>query len=434
MTLPTTPARRRRALVAVASATGFALTLSACGGNGSSASGANGAEPKQITFTYATANPKEVYWVTLAKDFEAANPGVTVKTNKIALNAADQTLPTQLQSGSGPDVFWINGGSGQQASIGQLAKGKLLLELPESVYSSIPESERTGYSYDGKTYGVPASIQVSGYIWNDDLAKSKGVNITSTSTLEDIIAQCPAVAAKGLSIFGLAGSVPQNPGIMSVEIATSTVYGPNPKWNADRAANKTTFAATDGWKQALQKIVDMGKAGCFQKGAAGAGFDALTNGASQGKIFGFFAPGGAAKDIMDAAGGHVKLQVMGMAAPNGVTPMLSVTNNLGLAGNAKTKAPKLVQKFLAFASTPTEAKKIADNSGTIPIGSDSASSLLPQYQPVASFIGGQNTRPFPVDEWPNGQVYNALGSGVTGLLTGQKSVDDVLQAMDKAWG
>jgi hypothetical protein len=32
----------------------------------------------------------------------------------------------------------------------------------------------------------------------------------------------------------------------------------------------------------------------------GAGFGALTNGASQGKIFGFFAPSGATKEIMDA--------------------------------------------------------------------------------------------------------------------------------------
>jgi raffinose/stachyose/melibiose transport system substrate-binding protein len=39
-----------------------------------------------------------------------------------------------------------------------------------------------------------------------------------------------------------------------------------------------------------------------------------------------------------------------------------------------------------------------------------------------------------VDGWPNGEVYTVLGSGVTGLLTGQKTINDVLTAMDQAWG
>jgi raffinose/stachyose/melibiose transport system substrate-binding protein len=435
MTFSSIPGRRRHALLAVASGAGLALALTACGGSANPASGGSaGAEPQTITFTYATANPKETYYETLANDFEAANPGVTVKTNKIALSAADQTIPTQLQGGNGPDVFWLNAGSGQQDSIGQLAKGGLLLELPKEVHQHISEAEMAGYSVNGKTYGVPSSTQVLGYILNDELAKANGVNITTSSTLDDIIAQCPAVAQKGLSIFGLAGSVPQNPGLMSVEIATSTVYGSNPTWNDDRAAGKTTFAATPGWQQALQAIVDMSKAGCFQKGAAGAGFDALTNGAAQGKLFGFFAPGGAAKDIMAAAGGHVTLQVMAMAAPAGASQMVSISSNTGLAGSAKTKSPKLVQKFLAFSTTPAEAKKVAEDQGAIPIGAKSADELLPQYAPVAPLFGGDTTRPFPVDGWPNGQVYNALGTGVTGLLTGQKTVDDVLKAMDQAWG
>ena len=35
---------------------------------------------------------------------------------------------------------------------------------------------------------------------------------------------------------------------------------------------------------------------------------------------------------------------------------------------------------------------------------------------------------------PNGEVYNTLGTGVTGILTGQMSVDEVLESLDKAWG
>ena len=436
--------RRRHAVILAVAPLALGAVLAACssgsssGSGGSSAAGGSAAatskEPQTIHFTYTTANANETYYQTLAKDFEAAHPGVTVKTTAIALTAADQTIPTQLQAGNGPDVFWVNAGSGQQDSIGQLGRANLLLPVNAATYANIPASEMAGWSLNGTTYGVPTSTQALGVIWNDALAKANGANVTADSSISDIAAQCPAVAKKGKSIYGLAGSIPQNTGLMTADIATSTVYGPDPNWNEDRASGKTTFEGTQGWHQALQAVIDLNKAGCFQKGAAGAGFDALTNGAGQGQLFGFFAPGGATKDIMDAAHGAVKLTALPMPAPQGVKTVLTLSSNTGLAGNKATKSPNLVQEFLAFSVSPEEAKKIANAQGSIPIGSPSTSDLLPQYQPIIPFLEAKNFLPFGPDAWPNAKVYDALGTGVTGLLTGQKSVDDVLKSMDQAWG
>jgi raffinose/stachyose/melibiose transport system substrate-binding protein len=365
----------------------------------------------------------------------AAHPGVPIKANRVALNAYNSTLTTQVQANNGPDVFYINAGTGQAASIGQLAKANHLLELTDaSLKSSIPAAELEGYDYNGKLYGIPSATAISGIVYNEPLAKQSGVTITPTSTLQDVIAQCGKAASSGKSIFGLAGSVPENPGIMTMEIATSTVYGSDPDWNSKRADGKAKFADTQGWKDALQAVKDLNNAGCFQKGAAGAGFDALTNGASQGKLFGFFAPSGATKDIMDAAHGAVKLTALPFPAPSGTKTYMAVTSDLGLAGNKNTKAPTLVRDFIKFSVSPAEAKKFADAQGSIPIGKPDTSTLLPQYQPVADLLKSEQYRPYGTDGWPNGQVYAALGSGVTGLLTGQKSIDDVLKAMDSAWG
>lgn len=431
-----TTTRTRRLAVTAVAPLALCITLAACssGDAGGDSSGSASAEPQTITFTYVTANPKETYYEVLAKDFEAANPGVTVTTNKIALTAADQTIPTQLQAGNGPDVFWTNAGSGTADSVGQLSKGGLLLELPAEIYAGVTETQMAGWSVDGKTYGVPSSSQVLGSIWNPDLAKANGATVTASSTIPDVTAQCPAVAAKGLSIYGLAGSVPQNNGLLSIELASSAVYGVNPNWNQDRADGKTTFASTEGWKQTLQAIIDLNKAGCFQKGAAGAGFDALTNGAAGGKLFGFFAPGGAAKDIMDAAGGHVTLTVLPTPAPAGTKQELTLSSDTGLAGNAATKSPNLVKKFIQFAASPAEAKKIATAQGAIPVGEITKADLLPQYADLADLITSGATLPNGANAWPNPQIYNALGTGVTGLLTGQKTIDDVLNSMDSAWG
>ena len=423
--------RRRTAALALPMVAG--MLLAACG-SGDSGGSSGGKEPQTITFSYGPANPNDNAYEVLAKDYEAAHPGVTVKVNKISAETYGQTLQTQMAAGNGPDVMQVNSGGGQPGTVGTLAKPGLLLKLTDSSFTSnIPEAERVGYDYQGTLYGVPSSTAIMSVIYNEELAKQNNVNITPTTKLDDVVSQCGSVP-DGSSIFALAGGVPANTGIMTVELASSTVYGPDPDWDQKRTDGKTTFAKTEGWKQALQAVVDMNKAGCFQDGAAGAGFADLTNASSSGKAFGFFAPSGAAKSIMDAAGGHVTLVAMGMPAPVDKN-YLTISSDIGLAGNAKTKSPKLVEDFIKFSVSPEEAKKFADAQGTIPIGGEiNAADLLPQYQPVADQLAQKDYRTFAVDSWTNPEVYNALGSGVTGLLTGQKTVDDVLKDMDAAWG
>ena len=425
--------RHRRRAVAVALPVVAGLLLAACGGSSDSGS-SNGAEPQSITFSYASSNTNETAYEDLAKAYMAAHPGVDIKANRIALDSYNQTLSTQMQAGNGPDVMYINAGSGQAASIGQFGKAGLLLQLDQSVAADIPDAQMAGYSLNDQLLGLPSSTFVDASVYNDELAQQNGVTVSATSTLNDITEQCGTAQQAGKSVYGLAGSIPANNGILGVQLATSTVYGPNPSWNQDRADGKTTFADTPGWHQALQAIVDLNSAGCFQEGAAGAGFDALTNGASTGALFGFFAPSGAAKDIMDAAGGNVKLVVMPLGAPQGTKTYLTVASNQGLSGNAKTKSPKLVADFLKFSVSHDAATNFAKAQGAIPVGKFDAASLLPQYEPVADLLSAEQYLPYAVDGWPNGQVYDALGTGITGLLTGQNSIDDVLASMDAAWG
>ena len=105
-----------------------------------------------------------------------------------------------------------------------------------------------------------------------------------------MLTACAAAKAKGKSLFGLAGSIPANTSILAHEIATSTVYGPDPKWNAERNAGKVKFATTQGWTDALDAVKTLYDKGCFQPGAGGAGFDALTNGSELGQALRLLRP------------------------------------------------------------------------------------------------------------------------------------------------
>src|SRR4051794_17684908 len=405
-------------------------SLAACGSDDSSGSDSN-----TITFAYQIANPnaKSVFQ-TLAEDYEKTHKGVTIKTNPIVLNTYGQTLTTQLNAGNGPDVFFVNAGSGQAGSVSQLAEAGKLLDLTGKVDASVvPDSSKALLYSNGKLVAIPPYLAPTGLIFSPMAAQQSGFTIDSSTTMADVISQCGKVADGGQAVFGLAGAMAPNTAIFTNAIAAETVYGRDPTWNQERADGKAPSAERKGGQDARQRVKDLYNKKCFQDGAAGAGFDALTNGRGQGQMLSFSAPAGGAKDIMDSTRGAVTLTIQAMPAPSGYQTYLMSGTPDAIAGNAATKNKALVEDFLNWMTQPAQTQEAATASGEIPVGPLDASKLLPQYAPVADLLKNNQVAPYPYLDWPNGEVYNALGTGVTGLLTGQMSVDDVLQSMDKAW-
>lgn len=425
--LTTTRVRRVAAIAAAAAVVGVSLT--AC----SSGSGGSGKEPQTITFAFSESNSADTTYADLAAAYEKLHKGVTIKEQKLPAESVAQAVATRVQGGNAPDVFAAESGTGQVNSIQPWAKAGLLLQLTDpSIKSAMEPAGLSQFQYDGKMYAVSRGSGLNGLVWSADNAKKAGISLDASSSWQDVLTACDAAKSKGIALFGLAGAVPANPGFLAQVISASTVYGPNPNWNQDRAAGKVKFATSDGWKQTLEAIQTMYKRGCFQSGALGAGFDALTNGASSGKVLGFFAPGGAAASVNAASGGHANLTVLTLPSPSGKT-YASVSSDQAIAGSAKTKSPKLVQDFLKFVASPEGQKIVAPGAG-FPVGTTDASALPDTYKPVASVITSGDTRSFPSIEWANGKISADLGSGVQGILTGQKTVDQVLQQLDTDWG
>jgi raffinose/stachyose/melibiose transport system substrate-binding protein len=407
------------------------LSVAAC--SSSSAGTASGQEPQTITFAYSNPSGNEHYFADAATAYEKLHPGVKITLQELPAESYAQAITTRVEGGNAPDVFQAESGSGQTDSIQGFAKAGLLLPLTDpQVKADLEPAGLSQFEYNGTIYAVSLGSSINGIIYNDALAKASGVTLTADSTLSDVLQACATAKAKGKALFALAGSAAENTGIMALEIATSDVYGPDPNWDAQRTANKVTFANTPGWTTTLNTVVQMYKAGCFQPGAQSAGFDAITNGSSRGQVFGFFAPGGAAHDILVASGGHVHLVVLPFPASSGTT-YASMSSDVSMTGSAHTKSPKLVASFLAFLASPAGQKVMAVDSGYFPVGTTDVSTLPAQYQPVAAMITSRQTRNFPTINWPNGKVYTDLGNGVQGLLTGQATVQQVLQQMDSDW-
>ena len=208
----------------------------------------------------------------------------------------------------------------------------------------------------------------------------------------------------------------------------------DPDWNEQRAAGDVTFADSDGWKETLEDFVEMNESGCFQDGAAGGTFDTITAGLGGGTALSAAVPGNAATSIGQAAASSSRSL---RSRPQTVrATSCSPRRNYAWGVNAKVDEAKQesIQDFLDWLATPEEAVAFAELAGAVPIIGATPENLLPPYAPVGELLesGAFTGCPTPLAERHG--VYDALGIGVQGLLTGQKTVEQVLDDMDAAWG
>jgi raffinose/stachyose/melibiose transport system substrate-binding protein len=268
-------------------------------------------------------------------------------------------------------------------------------------------------------------------LWNVGAASDSGVEVPED--IDALIDSCSGLADDGKSFFAVAGSVPPNPGLMSMAVSASRVYADNPDWNEQRAAGDVTFADDEGWQETLQTVVDMNEGGCYQEGAAGGGFDAITQGITQGSSLSAFVPAGAATELMNATEG-LELNIQPFPPASGGEPYLLASPNYALALSAESDdaTKQAAQDFLAWLAEPENAAEFVEVSGGVAItGPDE--NLNPVFEPVADLLESNSYVAVPNLEWPNPAVYDALATGAQGLIAGQGDVQTVLEAMDSAW-
>lgn len=406
-----------------------ALALTGCSSSAGSTSSSIGS--KEFSLSFATSNTIESPFQKLAEDYMKSHSDVKITFNPQPNDSYDQTLRTQLQAGNASDVVVTSPGSGTGRSILPLAEAGFLEPLDDAAKELLPEGSGSTFGHDGKVYGQATEITVAALVSNETAAEAAGGFPADFSSLQE---QCKALESSGKSLFALAGAAPPNTGLMAMSLAASRVYAEDPKWNDKRAAKETTFAGSDGWKSALQAVNTLKDAGCFQKGAAGGGFDAITKGLAGGTSVSGFIPAPSWKQLESAAGG-AKFAVRALPAESSSKSYVFASANYAFSINAASKNKDAAKAFLDWAAEPEQTKAFAEIDGALPVtGLDKYDFGSGAYKNVGDLIKDGKYGPLPNIQWPNSAVYDALATGVQGIITGQKSPDQVLQAMDAAWG
>src|SRR3712207_198310 len=221
-------ARRLGTLVAVS--TVGALTLAACGGGDDGDSGGNGSGGAADSFTFAFGNAggtQESPWVVMADKY-SEETGVQIEQRGLPPDNYGLTLRTQIQGGNAPDLMVLAPGAGQPQSVLPLADAGALEPLGQESADLIPEGSEGLFQVDGETYAQPTDIVPVGMAWNVGAASEAGVDVPEDT--DALIDSCAPLRDDGKSFFAVAGSVPVNPGLMTMSVSATEVYAENPDW------------------------------------------------------------------------------------------------------------------------------------------------------------------------------------------------------------
>src|SRR6476659_1762888 len=172
---------RRTSAITLAGVTALALTVSACGrqdaGSASAETGkavSSGAAKGTITVWAMGAEGEKL--PDLAKEFEAANPGVKVQVTAIPWDAAHDKFTTAITANKTPDVAMVG-----TTWMGEFAGMDALDPTPGSIDKSVFfDGAQKTTEVNGTSFGVPWYVETRLVYYRTDLAKKAGITTPPT--------------------------------------------------------------------------------------------------------------------------------------------------------------------------------------------------------------------------------------------------------------
>lgn len=420
----------------------LAVAVAGCGGSSSSSSsGSSGGSSASATPASAGTASGTIRFLAhgaiqapitpIIKDFEKAYPNIHVNAQFIPPgNTYVQGLTTQIQGGNTPDVFYTNAGPSSNGSVSlvPLAKAGKLVNLAGEPWSGeVPQAAHDLYWVNGGLYGLPLFESPLAVEYN--ATEFQKLGLTPPTTWAQMLQLCTKIKAAGKIPIGEPG---QAAVILPLEIAASTVYAQDPTWDAKRAAGQVTFAGSAGWREALQRVVQMNKQGCFQPGASGTSVPAAFQMVGSGQALMFVGP-------VDAIGAFgptpgttfATFPIPGDSAAS-TYAMITYSDSLAVSSTSSNKTAAI--KFVNFVASPAEASKLAKLNVAVSLPAAQSGNLPAALSAFTPFYKSNRVVSYAPDAWPSsGVLLSALLPGTTGLLTGQQSSSDVLKSMDQQW-
>ncbi|WP_161327939.1 sugar ABC transporter substrate-binding protein [Streptomyces sp. SID5789] len=356
---------RRRTSAAVALGAVLALTVTACGDDGSGTGGDKGAEGSgkgKIVFWDNNGGIRTAVWKEIIADFEKANPDIDVEYVGIAATEYQSKVDTAIQGGGLPDVGGVTAsmlaGFSAQGALepldGRLAKSALNGQLNKDMVESL----KAAGGGDGTLYSVPTSANNGVLYYRTDLFEKAGLEEPTTWDRFFTAAEKLTKADKnefGYTIRGGSGSIAQ---------AFDAMYGQSgitSFWDADK--KKTTVndpknvAALEKYAALYKKVTPAADVNNdFAKMVAQ--WDTGTIGLLNHNL-------GSYQDHVKALGADKFRGIPQPVGPGGKRVQVSnPVDGLGVFKSSKNK--EAAWKFIEFATSKEQNSKFNESAGQVP--------------------------------------------------------------------
>jgi sorbitol/mannitol transport system substrate-binding protein len=381
------------------------------------------------------------------KDFEKANPGITLKWVTLEEGVLRQRVTTDISTKGGQfDVMTI----GLYEAPIWSKKGWLTEIKTDTAYDvdDILPAIRSGLSQGGKLYAAPFYGESSMTMYREDLVKAKGLTMPEKPTwtqMADIVSKIhdPAKGVYGLCLRGKPGWG-DNMAFLTTMVNTYGGQWFDMGWKPQ--------IDTKPWHDAIGQYVDLMK----KYGPPGASANSFNENLAlfnEGKCGVWIDATIAASFISDPKQSKVADKVAFVQAPTAVTPKgANWLWSWNLAIPASSKQPDAAQKFITWATSKEYINLIAKDTGwhTVPTGTRRSTYANPEFQKVAKFaaeekkaIDSANPNDSTLPKSPYvGVQYAAIpefqsigatvGQQMSAALSGKVTVDQALKTAQTA--
>jgi len=381
------------------------------------------------------------------KDFEKANPGITLKWVTLEEGTLRARVTTDIATKGGQfDVMTI----GLYEAPIWSKKGWLTEIKTDAAYDvdDLLPAIRSGLSLDGKLYAAPFYGESSMTMYRADLVKAKGLTMPENPTwtqMADIVSKIhdPAKGVYGLCLRGKPGWG-DNMAFLTTMVNTNGGQWFDMAWKPQ--------IDTKPWHDAITQYVDLMK----KYGPPGASANSFNENLAlfnEGKCGVWIDATIAASFISDPKQSKVADKVAFAQAPTAVTPKgANWLWSWNLAIPASSKNPDAAQKFITWATSKDYINLIAKSDGwhAVPTGTRKSTYANPEFQKVAKFAAEEkkaidsanpNDSTLPKSPYvgvqyaaiPEFQAIGiAVGQQMSAALSGKVTVDAALKTSQTA--
>jgi len=364
----------------------------------------------------------------------AANPGVKINVQAESDQGVKDKLRVLAASKSLPDIYFSWAGDFTKKFVrGGLAKD-LTTDVTGAWKDTFTPAALDAYTYDGKLYGVPITLDAKYMAYNKKLFSDNGVAVPTT--LEELLTACDTFKAKGIEPIAFGNQY----GWPAIHYLTqlNPYYVPGATMTKDY--DPATGEFTDpGYQAALQAFMDI-NSHCLTPGSNGISHEAAQAQFLAGKaamqyieaveFFALTEKGGAPAEF---AANWDFFKLPAPASPAGDTGYLEGAPD-GFLVNPSSQHLDIAMDFLKYLTSQDNAKKLVADLGWLsPVqGSATAENTFPQNVTVIEDIAKASNMAIWLDTVTQIDVANAYLNGIQGMLDGTKTPATVVADIQAA--